>query len=82
MILHINKEINKDLLHKLENDYQTTIMEKDDFFIIINLTDNNIEEELQNYIISKYDIRTEAQLSSREYKAATTQINFPYGYIG
>ena len=82
MILHVNKKIDKDLLHKLQNDYQTTIIEKDDFFIIINLIDNNIEKELQNYIISKYDIKTEAQLSSREYKAATTQINLPYGYIG
>lgn len=80
MILHISKEINKGLLHKLQNDYLTTIIEKDNFIIIINLTDNNIEKELQNYIISKYNISTEAQLSSREYKAATTQINFPYGY--
>jgi len=82
MILHVNKKIDKDLLHKLQNDYQTTIIEKDDFFIIINLIDNNIEKELQNHIISKYDIKTEAQLSSREYKGATTQINLPYGYIG
>lgn len=82
MILHVNKKIDKDLLHKLQNDYQTTIIEKDDFFIIINLIDNNIEKELQNYVISKYDIKTEAQLSSREYKGATTQINLPYGYIG
>lgn len=82
MILHVNKKIDKYLLHKLQNDYQTTIIEKDDFFIIINLIDINIEKELQNHIISKYDIKTEAQLSSREYKAATTQINLPYGYIG
>lgn len=82
MILHLNKDINIELLKKLQKDYQTTIIEKDNLYILINTVNDNIENELKDFIISKYNTHTEAQLSSREYKSTTTQINLPNGHIG
>jgi 3-deoxy-7-phosphoheptulonate synthase len=82
MILHLNKDINIELLKKIQQDYQTTIIEKDNLYILINTVNDDIENELKDFVISKYNINTEAQLSSREYTPATTQINFPFGYIG
>jgi 3-deoxy-7-phosphoheptulonate synthase len=82
MILHLNKDINIELLKKIQQDYQTTIIEKDNLYIVINTVNDDIENELKDFVISKYNINTEAQLSSREYTPATTQINFPFGYIG
>jgi 3-deoxy-7-phosphoheptulonate synthase len=82
MILHLNKDINIELLKKIQQDYQTTIIEKDNLYILINTVNDDIENELKDFVISKYNINTEAQLSSREYTRATTQINFPFGYIG
>lgn len=82
MILHLNKDINIELLKKLQKDYQTTIIEKDNLYILINTVNDNIENELKDFIISKYNTHTEAQLSSREYKSTTTQINLPYEHIG
>lgn len=82
MILHVKKDIDKNLLNNVVNYYNGVLLEKDEYFIIISSKNSNIKNEWQQYIIEKFELNSECQLSSREYKKETKRIDLPCGYIG
>ncbi|MCK9613678.1 MAG: bifunctional 3-deoxy-7-phosphoheptulonate synthase/chorismate mutase [Bacteroidales bacterium] len=83
MILHLNKNIKAEKLHKLTEKYQAIVLKSDKFNILITPSAiKQTEKTDEEYIVEKFIFDSDIQLASKKYISEKRKIKIGDNYIG